>query len=391
MITPSQVDMTSAWTRVYINKSVNSIPENCIIVGINATDPQNNPHNLISLETEQLFDRIKATVIIPVLFLIGFPANCINMAVFFKQGLKERINLCLFSLALVDLIYVCTVFVFYAERLYTQFTDDQRFGPVHQYMTHKRIIALFGFGYVDLLLVALVSTERCICVLFPLRAQRFIKTKTLAFFIALSVLALVLLRLVVVFMYHLACFYELRTQRVYWKPYVNDYYFRNQAMIRAVDGVFYGFILTTGCPVVVLVATIITVVRLNHVVRWRSQTSSSLSSKEIGVTKMLVALSIVFFVTCIPVIIIRIVPLFEPRLGPVKVYANTYNVLISIMEICTYTNVSVNFFVYVLTGTRFRETLRSLSLFHKFYFCRSDPITTVTNSLQSTQTCQLEK
>ena len=89
MITPSQVDMTSAWTRVYINKSVNSIPENCIIVGINATDPQNNPHNLISLETEQLFDRIKATVIIPVLFLIGFPANCINMAVFFKQGLKE--------------------------------------------------------------------------------------------------------------------------------------------------------------------------------------------------------------------------------------------------------------------------------------------------------------
>ena len=173
--------MTSAWTRVYINTSVNSIPENCIIVGINATDPQNNPHNLISLETEQLFDRIKATVLIPVLFLIGFPANCINMAVFFKQGLKERINLCLFSLALVDLIYVCMVFVFYAERLYTQFPDNQRFGPVQQYMTHKRIIVLFGFGYVDLLLVAVVSTERCICVLFPLRAQRFIKTKTLAF------------------------------------------------------------------------------------------------------------------------------------------------------------------------------------------------------------------
>ena len=102
--TVRKTEMTSPWTVDNVSLSASSAPENCIILGMNTTIPWNNPNNLISLEAKQLFDRIKASVLIPVLFLIGFPANCINMAVFFKQGLKERINLCLFSLALVDLL-----------------------------------------------------------------------------------------------------------------------------------------------------------------------------------------------------------------------------------------------------------------------------------------------
>ena len=383
MVTQADIVSTKSWTVDDANQSVSNIPENCIIVGMNATDPRNNPHNLISLEVEFLFDKIKATILIPILFLVAFPSNCVNMAVFLKQGLRERINLCLFSLALVDLIHVSAVFVFYAERIFTKFTDDERYGPVYKFMLDKRIIVLFGFGYVDLLLVAVVASERCICVLFPLRAQRCIQTKTLAFFIIVSALAVVCLRLVLVFMYQSTCFYDLRTQRVSWRPYVNEYYFKNEAMIRAVNGVFYGFCLTVGCPVVVLIATIVTSVRLTHIVRWRNQTSSSLSSKEIGVTKMLIALSIVNFVTCIPVITMRIAPLFEPRLGAAREYANVFNLLISVIEICSYTNATVNFFVYVLTGTRFRETLRSLSPLNKFKFSKSVSDTTVTNILST--------
>ena len=386
MDTPSEavsteVEVTSSWTVDTVSQSASSVPENCIILGVNVTVPWNNPHNLISTETEHLFERIKAANIIPVLFLIGFPANCINMAVFFKQGLKERINLCLFSLALVDLFYLSTGFMFYVERIYTQFTDDERFGPMHQYMIHKRITTLFGFGYVDMLLVAIVSTERCICVLFPLKAQRCIPTKTLAILIVVSGLVLVCLRVTVVSQFQVTCFYEMRTQRLSWQLYVNEYYFRNKAMINAVNGVFYGFCLTVGCPVIVFIATTITAVKLTRIVRWRSQTSSSLSSKEIGVTKMLIALSIEFFITCLPVIVMRVTPLFEPRLGAAGLYANTFNLLINVMEICTYANATINFFVYVLAGTRYRETLRSL--LHKKKCNNLNPITTGTDSSTS--------
>ena len=379
----TELEMSSQ-TVIDVNQSTSSaLVNNCIILGMNTTIPWDNPHNLISLEAEFLFDKIKATILIPLLFLIGFPANCINMVVFFKQGLAERINMCLFSLALVDLIYLSAIFVLYAERIYTQFTGDERYGPVLRYMVHNHVIVLFGFGYVHLFLVAVVATERCICVLFPMTAQRCIPTKTLVFVIVVSGSVLVCLRVAIVSQYQITCFYEMQTHRVSWQLYVNDYYFQNEAMISVLNGVFYGFCLTVGCPTIVLIATIITAVRLTHIVRWRSQTSSSLSSKEIGLTKMLIALSIEFIIICIPVITIRVSPLFEPRLGAGGDFANTFNLLISTMEICSYVNSTANFFMYVFTGTKYRNTFRSL--FIKKTCKNLGPTTTVTNATAPTE------
>ena len=355
-----ETGVTSSWTVDEVNQSANSIPENCIILGMNMTIPWNNPHNLISLEAELLFDRIKATILVPLVFLVGFPTNCINMAVFFKQGLKERINLCLFSLALVDLLFLTFSFVFHAERLYTQFTDGQRIGAVYRYVVNNNILGLYGIVYGPMFLTVIVSIERCICVLFPLRAQRCIPTKAIAFTIVIGVSGLVFARFAVTAMYEVRCFYEMRTQRVSWQNYVNDYYFRNKAMINALNSAFYGFFLTIGCPIIVLITTIITSIRLTQIVRWRSQTSSSLSSKEIGVTKMLIALSIEFFVLSIPIIALRVVPVFEPRLRAGGVFANSFNFLMSVAEFSSSLSSTVNFFVYYLTGTKYKETLQGL-------------------------------
>ena len=327
---------------------------------MNTTIPWDNPHNLISLETEQLFDRIKATVLIPILFLVGFPANCINMAVFYKQGLNERINLCLFSLALADLVSLTLTFTFHAERLYTQFTDGERIGTVFRYMINNNVVGLYGIIYASMFLSAVISTERCVCVLFPLRAQRCIPTKAIAFIITVGVSVLLFLRFAVTAMYQVMCFYEMRTQRVSWQPYVNDYYFRNKAMISVLDGVFYGFCLTVGCPIIVLTTTTITSIRLAQIVRWRSQASSSLSNKEIGVTKMLIVLSIEFFVLSIPLIVLRVFPVFEPRLRAGGEFANSFNLLVGFCEFFGNTSSSVNFFVYFVTGTKYRQTLQGL-------------------------------
>ena len=356
----SGMEMTSPPTADDVSQSASLVPENCIILGMNTTIPWDNPNNLISLEAEQLFDRIKATVILPLLFFVGFPANCINMAVFFKQGLKERINLCLFSLALVDLSCLSLTFVFHAERLYTQFTNGDRIGVVYRYMLNNNLFGLGGIVYGPMFLSVVISIERCICVLFPMKAKSCIPTRTIAFIIVVGVSCLVSARFAVTAMYQVTCFYEMRTQRFSWQPYVNDYYFRNKAMINALNSVFYGFLMTVGCPVIVLATTTITAVRLTHIVRWRSQTSSSLSSKEIGVTKMLVALSIEFFVLSIPIIVLRVVPVFEPRLRAGGEFTNSFYVLADLSEICSYVSSSVNFFVYYFTGTKFKQTLQDL-------------------------------
>ena len=357
----TQTAVTSPWTVDDVSQSVSSVPDSCIVLGVNTTIPWDNPHNLISMETEHLFDRIKSAILVPALYLIGLPANCINMAVFFKQGLKERINFCLFSLAVVDLICLTEIFMIHAERIYTQFTNGQRMGTIHRYMVNNNVIGLYGFLYGSMFLSAIISVERCICVLFPLRAKRCISTKTIAFIAVAGVLSFGFGRFAITAIYQVTCFYEVRTQRVLWKLYVNDYYFRNKAVLRALDAVIYGFSLSVGCPIIVLIATIITALRLTQVVRWRSQTSSSLSNKEIDVTKMLIALSVEFFVLSIPFIVLRISPVFEPRLADGEVFTNALLLLLGFSELCSYIRSTINFFVYYFTGTKYRKTLRDLT------------------------------
>ncbi|KAK7495412.1 hypothetical protein BaRGS_00013351 [Batillaria attramentaria] len=56
----------------------------------------------VSDATIKLVENVVNGGILPVLVLFGVTGNVINMAVFVRQGLGDRINLCLFSLALSD-------------------------------------------------------------------------------------------------------------------------------------------------------------------------------------------------------------------------------------------------------------------------------------------------
>jgi hypothetical protein len=135
-------------------------------------------------------------------------------------------------------------------------------------------------------------------------------------------------------------------------------------MLQALS-VFYGFGLSVGCPLVACVTTLITSVKLYRVIKWRQTTSSSSSSapslsvKEVGVTKMLICLSMEFVVLSIPFNLVFFAPIFHPQLYSGGLYANTFRVLISAGEVSTMTSSSVNFFIYYFAGTRFRDTLKS--------------------------------
>ena len=98
----------------------------CKILHLDGFVPWDNPDNLVSLEAEAFVERLKGAIVLPLLFLIGGPANIINMAVFYKQGLRERINLCLFALSLADELYMIYCMFFNGERIHRQFTTSER-------------------------------------------------------------------------------------------------------------------------------------------------------------------------------------------------------------------------------------------------------------------------
>ena len=97
----------------------------CLILQFHEFIPWNNPDNILSFEVEDLVHMLKDLVFLPILFLIGGPANVINMAVFYKQGLKERINVCLFALSLADGLYLINNMVMYGEQIYLRFTTKE--------------------------------------------------------------------------------------------------------------------------------------------------------------------------------------------------------------------------------------------------------------------------
>ncbi|KAL8573553.1 hypothetical protein ACOMHN_047824 [Nucella lapillus] len=350
------------WTsRDIENQSTNTAAGNCRIIENGTRIPWNHPGNLVSWETEVLVYKICAGILIPLLFLLGMPANVANMVVFYKQGLKERINVCLFTLALVDLLHLTPVFVFEVEQVYSWFSNEVRNGDIYRFVMNNNLLGFWGFSYGSMLLAAVVSTERCLCVLFPLTSQRCIPTKTFAVVVVFVVFTVSLLRFVVTAQYRSACFYEVRTHRTSWQYELNsDYFTENQAMLRILEGVFFGLCLSVGCPVLVLITTVITAVRLRQIVRWRSCSSSGMSTpKEIGVTRMLICLSVEFVVLSSPVIVVRVTRLF-PSVLNTAYHVNLYRILVNCYSVCFYVSSSVNFVVYYMTGTKYRETLHAL-------------------------------
>nr|KAG5701776.1 hypothetical protein BaRGS_000766 [Batillaria attramentaria] len=101
--------------------SNSTLPQDCVVLQFSDYVPWHNDHNLISAEAQQFVERLATVWFCPILFLIGGPTNFINMVVFYKQGLKERINVCLFALSLADVLYLIRSLLLNAESIYGEF------------------------------------------------------------------------------------------------------------------------------------------------------------------------------------------------------------------------------------------------------------------------------
>ena len=70
---------------------------------------------------------IDSAALIPLLFLVGVPGNMLSAAVFYRLGLRERINLCVFCLAVVDLLVLTVTFLLTMEQVYRDFIGPASF------------------------------------------------------------------------------------------------------------------------------------------------------------------------------------------------------------------------------------------------------------------------
>ena len=295
-------------------------------------------------------------------FPTSAPTNVVNMAVFFRQGLRERINLCLFCLSLADLIYMLHSFLFNVDRLYQQVAHiPSGFGPVFEFIVNNHLMGFRGFSWVSGMITTVIACERCFCVLSPLRSQTVIKTRTAAIFLLLASLGVLAILFITTTRWSLACVYDPVSNSTSRTIYSRKFYRENKEFVDTLTGYVVSLALPALYIGVVSTSTAITLVKLRKVAAWREQTSSAtMSSREVALTRMLVGIAVLYVICLMPVLALGVAILSVSEFSLHGRYYNIFNLMVSIFELFSYINSSVNFFVYCFLGSRFKETLREM-------------------------------
>ncbi|PVD22392.1 hypothetical protein C0Q70_18203 [Pomacea canaliculata] len=127
---------------------------------------QDYPDDPISTEVERLLGKIREAIVMPILFVTGVMGSVVSLVAFYRQNLNNRINLCLFSLELVNLINISFLFILNFDSLYRPF-DEGDTGVVGTFMTNSKMLGMLGFMYGAMYLSAVVSCERIIHLFEP--------------------------------------------------------------------------------------------------------------------------------------------------------------------------------------------------------------------------------
>ncbi|KAK7474247.1 hypothetical protein BaRGS_00034490 [Batillaria attramentaria] len=168
-------DVTSTEDPLYINSSTINIslstfavPAGCA-VSENLFQHQKSTHVADKPETADMMKNVLGAIVLPVLFTIGAPTNSLSMIIFYKHGLRHRINLCLFALSLVDFLYLTFDFILNSDALTTFPFHWQR--VVMEFIVNNHILGFFGLGWASQFLSGVIAGERCLCVVWPLKSQ----------------------------------------------------------------------------------------------------------------------------------------------------------------------------------------------------------------------------
>ena len=323
--------------------------------------PWKNPHNIISIETYLTFAKAISCGVNLIIFCIGVPTNLLNCLVFYRQGLRDRMNLCLFSLAWVDMLYVASLYLVGSHCHLRLFRPE--LGGWWKVVARKYFTGLFvGFLSSSGCLTMVIAVERCVCVTLPLKAATLVKTRTIAVIIVSIVLSLQVVCLLYPLELSIGTMEDPNTGKI--TLFLTTTEFRSQYILlyNIVENTLIMIVIPFTTFAVVTIATAITVVQLKRAIAWRHGSSSSSSSdvREVALVKMLVVVSLIYIISSAPNIGLGMTKLLVPDFLPSRKYANIFLASHLSSLVLAEVNSSVNFFVYLARSSRFRQVLNRL-------------------------------
>ena len=364
-IVPSLHTSNDLTTLAPANTSVLYVPAGCVLRQFVKYIPWNNEDNIVPKRAEVIVRFIFNALVMPILLLICVPTNITNMIVFYKQGLKERINTCLFALSLADLMFVVSAYGTDCDRIYMFLVGrGAEVGAAYMFFYRSNLIGFYGFVTASQVVSSVIALERCLCVFRPLLAKSLVTTRTTVIFLLLSTVLIVGGYVVVVGLrYSVVCVFDVATNRSSLNAYPSEFYLHNRRIMDFMLSVVYGMLLPVICMTIVTISTVAMVVQMMKLTRWREKVSSAsetLTSRDLAVTRMIVGTSVLFIACAVPSFLFRSAVLVFPDFRVGGRHENFYHILVLLYQQTSAVNCTFNFFVYYTFGSKFRETVHQL-------------------------------
>ncbi|XP_025097940.1 uncharacterized protein LOC112566162 [Pomacea canaliculata] len=345
----------------------------------------------MSKTTYEIINDVVSGCLALAISVVGIPANLVTCLVFWRQGLRDRMNLCLFCLAAVDLLYLMPVL---SVGPFLHLANN----PHAQEYTLK--ILNVGLGYVVVPLeYNVVNIEvggmvewRLVPTQLFLENQELFRTiemsvltaslPLITFFVVFITAVITVIKLtaaakwrrktsstcrkklgytVIPLMYHVASYDVDGRKRWHYVP--TQMFLDNKDLFETVELT----VLTVSLPIttflVVSVTAVITVIKLTAALKWREKTSSTTREKvgrQTALTKMILLVSVIYICSMLPSVSLSITRLLVDGFSPDGGYYNLFMGTHIVANVCPMAHSASNFFVYYSRSSRFKSSLADM-------------------------------
>lgn len=312
-------------------------------------------------------DVVNLVCICCIIGTLGIIANCINMTVFYMQGLKNTVNMGFFGLAISDTICLLSL-IWGAICMNPLFViSGIKWFPMEvMYLTVAWPHVCFS--RITACITVYITAERYLSIAIPLKVKDIITPKTTA--VVLCLIYLINLATLVP---------EYATSYLGWRFFPS----RNETLIgilftgsrKSVEGIVFVLHFTLGIVsfVGVVLFTTLLVFKLGQSSDWRKKATSdhskreAISARDKKTVKMIVLIACVLIVCYSPGAMISLGTFIAgPEFSIRGRYVNLCQAMWTTAYIFHSVNSSVNIFVYYSMSSKYRDTLREfLSLSSK--------------------------
>jgi hypothetical protein len=316
--------------------------------------------DLMSKETTQTIETVVQAGILPPIVLCGVVLNVINMVVFSRQGLRDRVTKCLMVLTVTDTCYLISLFTYRAYAIASLFSKSM--GEWWRVSIFVMVGVYNVFADCSVCITMLIAVERCVCVLLPLKVKALMSTRNAVLY-ALVVVVCVPANLLFCFKYRVVTYPDPLTNATRYAAALTTLSLRYPFITKMHD--YVNVLVPFTSFTVVIASTILISVRMRRVLSWR-QTSANVSSstvtsqkerREAAVTRMLTTLCVLFTACLVPYVVSALLRLAVPDYNPEGRYSNTLLATTGLMHVFFSSNASINFVVYVTRSSKFKATL----------------------------------